>query len=164
MTNSSDLSTLPSQYTVTVSGDLIFERWYYKPMWNTEWVTVPVVETIQQVICATTNRVFVGAPLCTVSDPTIQSISSVNQSRRPKPRISESEFELCSQCCKIRADYRHGPKTSQAVRRHVLTRVCIIELELGSLHACYLTFHRKFDRKWNSSGPWSRTVLPEWRN
>ena len=33
-------------------------------MWNTDWVKVPIVETIQRVVCATTNRVFVGTPLC----------------------------------------------------------------------------------------------------
>ncbi|KAH9063633.1 cytochrome P450 [Lactarius vividus] len=29
-----------------------------------EWVEVPVLETMQRVICRVTNRVFVGAPLC----------------------------------------------------------------------------------------------------
>jgi len=29
-----------------------------------EWVKVPIVETTQRVICATSNRVFVGVPLC----------------------------------------------------------------------------------------------------
>ena len=32
--------------------------------WNAGWVKVPVMETIQRVVCATTNRVLVGAPLC----------------------------------------------------------------------------------------------------
>jgi hypothetical protein len=32
--------------------------------WNAEWVTVPVQETLQRVICRTTNRIFVGIPLC----------------------------------------------------------------------------------------------------
>ena len=31
---------------------------------DTEWVKVPIVETLQRVICSATNRVFVGAPLC----------------------------------------------------------------------------------------------------
>jgi hypothetical protein len=31
---------------------------------NAEWVTVPIQETLQQVICRTTNRIFVGVPLC----------------------------------------------------------------------------------------------------
>jgi len=30
----------------------------------TEWVKVPIVETLQRVICGATNRVFVGVPLC----------------------------------------------------------------------------------------------------
>ena len=34
-------------------------------MWNADWVKVPVLETMQRVVCATANRVFVGAPLCT---------------------------------------------------------------------------------------------------
>ncbi|KAI0272854.1 hypothetical protein BGY98DRAFT_153281 [Russula aff. rugulosa BPL654] len=29
-----------------------------------EWVKVPFLETIQRVICRTTNRIFVGVPLC----------------------------------------------------------------------------------------------------
>ncbi|KAH9975529.1 cytochrome P450 [Lactifluus volemus] len=29
-----------------------------------EWIKVPIVETMQRVICAVSNRVFVGAPLC----------------------------------------------------------------------------------------------------
>ena len=33
-------------------------------MWNADWVKVPIVETVQRVVCAVTNRVFVGAPLC----------------------------------------------------------------------------------------------------
>lgn len=28
-----------------------------------DWVKVPIVETIQRVICVTSNRVFVGTPL-----------------------------------------------------------------------------------------------------
>ncbi len=30
-----------------------------------EWVNIPIRETIERVICRTTNRIFVGAPLCT---------------------------------------------------------------------------------------------------
>jgi hypothetical protein len=31
---------------------------------HAEWVKVPIIETIQRVVCRTTNRIFVGAPLC----------------------------------------------------------------------------------------------------
>jgi hypothetical protein len=31
---------------------------------HTEWVKVPFLETIQRVICRTTNRIFVEVPLC----------------------------------------------------------------------------------------------------
>lgn len=34
------------------------------PAHGDDWVKVPVVETVQRVICATVNRVFVGTPLC----------------------------------------------------------------------------------------------------
>ncbi|KAI9440521.1 cytochrome P450 [Lactarius indigo] len=34
------------------------------PMHGDDWVKVPVIETIQRVVCATSNRVFVGSPLC----------------------------------------------------------------------------------------------------
>ena len=46
-------------------------------MWNTDWVKVPVVDTIQRVVCATTNRVFVGTPMCArkPSDPSFHSIN-----------------------------------------------------------------------------------------
>ena len=31
---------------------------------NIEWVKVPIIETLQRVVCRATNRVFVGVPLC----------------------------------------------------------------------------------------------------
>lgn len=31
---------------------------------HAEWVKVPVIETLQRVVCRITNRIFVGAPLC----------------------------------------------------------------------------------------------------
>ena len=31
---------------------------------NAEWVKVPILESLQRVICRATNRVFVGVPLC----------------------------------------------------------------------------------------------------
>ncbi|KAN0130728.1 Cytochrome P450 [Lactarius tabidus] len=34
------------------------------PTHGDDWVKVPVMETMQHVVCATVNRVFVGAPLC----------------------------------------------------------------------------------------------------
>ena len=33
-------------------------------MWDEEWVKVPVIETIQRVVCENMNYVFVGSPLC----------------------------------------------------------------------------------------------------
>jgi len=38
------------------------------PVHGDDWVKVPIVETMQSVVCATTNRVFVGAPLCQDQD------------------------------------------------------------------------------------------------
>jgi len=38
------------------------------PVHGDDWVKVPLMETTQHVICATTNRVFVGAPLCRNQD------------------------------------------------------------------------------------------------
>jgi len=29
-----------------------------------EWVKVPILPTVQQIICRVSNRIFVGAPLC----------------------------------------------------------------------------------------------------
>ncbi|KAI0292786.1 cytochrome P450 [Russula brevipes] len=34
------------------------------PTHEDKWVKVPILETVQRVICCTTNRVFVGLPLC----------------------------------------------------------------------------------------------------
>ncbi|KAH9036349.1 cytochrome P450 [Lactarius pseudohatsudake] len=34
------------------------------PMHGDDWVKVPVLETVQRVVSATSNRVFVGSPLC----------------------------------------------------------------------------------------------------
>jgi hypothetical protein len=31
---------------------------------HAEWVKVPILETFQRVICRSTNRIFVGVPLC----------------------------------------------------------------------------------------------------
>ncbi len=33
-------------------------------MWNVDWVKVPVIHTMQRVVCQTTNRMLVGSPLC----------------------------------------------------------------------------------------------------
>ncbi|KAN0130729.1 Cytochrome P450 [Lactarius tabidus] len=38
------------------------------PMHGNDWVKVPIVDTIQRTVCATSNRVFVGAPLCRNQD------------------------------------------------------------------------------------------------
>jgi len=38
------------------------------PMHGDDWVKVPIVETVQRVVCATANRVFVGTPLCRDQD------------------------------------------------------------------------------------------------
>jgi cytochrome P450 len=38
------------------------------PTHGDDWVKVPVVETVTRVICAATNRAFVGAPLCRNQD------------------------------------------------------------------------------------------------
>ncbi|KAI0292779.1 cytochrome P450 [Russula brevipes] len=34
------------------------------PTHEDKWVKVPILETVQRVVCCTTNRVFVGVPLC----------------------------------------------------------------------------------------------------
>ncbi|KAI9465950.1 cytochrome P450, partial [Lactarius psammicola] len=65
------------------------------PMQGDDWVKVPVVETMQRVICATTNRVFVGSSLCQDQD------------------YLTLNFEHRGQCCQIRGNHRVVPKTSQ---------------------------------------------------
>jgi len=49
------------------------------PVHGDDWVKVPILETMQRVVCATTNRVFVGAPLCRDQDYlTLNSNFAVN--------------------------------------------------------------------------------------
>ena len=42
----------------------IFKQRGYSSHSPAEWIKVPIRETMQRVICRTTNRIFVGAPLC----------------------------------------------------------------------------------------------------
>ena len=49
---------------VMVRDELVVQDVIHVVPWNTDWVKVPVTEMIQRVVCATTNRVLVGAPLC----------------------------------------------------------------------------------------------------
>jgi hypothetical protein len=56
---------LPSLCEVMVRDKFRSQKPTFLNSWNAEWVKVPIVETIQRVICATSNRVFVGSPLCT---------------------------------------------------------------------------------------------------
>ena len=41
-----------------------YEQRGYSSHSPAEWIKVPIRETMQRVICRTTNRIFVGAPLC----------------------------------------------------------------------------------------------------
>ncbi|KAF8467570.1 cytochrome P450 [Russula ochroleuca] len=47
-----------------VREELIMAMDDFMPMSGNEWVKVPILETLQRVICRATNRIFVGAPLC----------------------------------------------------------------------------------------------------
>jgi hypothetical protein len=49
---------------VMVRDELVVQDVIHVVPWNADWVKVPLMETTQRVICATSNRVFVGAPLC----------------------------------------------------------------------------------------------------
>jgi hypothetical protein len=44
-------------------------RWksYLLLIEGAEWVKVPIMETLQQAVCSSTNRAFVGVPLCSWS-------------------------------------------------------------------------------------------------
>jgi hypothetical protein len=57
-----------------VRGNVLAKRLWFTG--NAEWVKVPILETIQRVICRATNRIFVGAPLCSwsFSHSTIHSV------------------------------------------------------------------------------------------
>jgi hypothetical protein len=77
---------LLSEYMVMASVKFGVESRYSKLMWFEDWIKVPVVETMQRVVRVTTNRVFVGTPLCRLklSDSFIQLICD-NLSLFPKP-------------------------------------------------------------------------------
>ena len=46
---------------------------------NAEWVKVPILESLQRIICRATNRIFVGVPLCSsFSGSTITSAACVD--------------------------------------------------------------------------------------
>jgi hypothetical protein len=45
-----------------VRGKVLSERLQFTG--NAEWVKVPILESLQRVICRATNRIFVGVPLC----------------------------------------------------------------------------------------------------
>ncbi|KAF8477701.1 cytochrome P450 [Russula ochroleuca] len=47
-----------------VREELIMAIDDFIPMRGDEWVKVPILETLQRVICRATNRIFVGVPLC----------------------------------------------------------------------------------------------------
>ncbi|KAF8467566.1 cytochrome P450 [Russula ochroleuca] len=47
-----------------VRDELVMAMDDFIPMSGDEWVKVPILETIRRVICRTTNRIFVGVPLC----------------------------------------------------------------------------------------------------
>ena len=87
-----------------------------------EWVTVPIQETVQRVICRTTNRIFVGSPLCPWpfhifilqrSESMLISIS------RPGLWLSDSKFNFRGQCCKVRLHHQLVSETSQVVCNHL---------------------------------------------
>ena len=64
MTNALSHWMLLSQCVMMVSVKFASESRYLKLMWDEDWVKVPVVETIQRVVCESMNCVFVGPPLC----------------------------------------------------------------------------------------------------
>jgi len=47
-----------------VREELVMAMDDFIPACDDKWVKVPVIETLQRVVCRITNRIFVGAPLC----------------------------------------------------------------------------------------------------
>ncbi|KAI0000302.1 cytochrome P450 [Russula vinacea] len=79
-----------------VREELIMAMDDFIPMRGDEWVKVPILETIQRVICRTTNRIFVGVPLWTMT--------------------IRLEFNLRGQSLEIRHDHQLISEASQAAR------------------------------------------------
>jgi hypothetical protein len=67
---------------------------------NIGWVKVPLVQTLQQVVCRISNRVFVGTPLCSYR-PTLFIQRPVLTSHRSRSKISSPQFEICNQCYEV---------------------------------------------------------------
>ena len=65
-------------------------------MWNADWVKVPTLGTIQRVICATSDRVFVGSPRCTrtlrVSSQDEEIIPNLEDLPRKVPRARRGYY------------------------------------------------------------------------
>ncbi|KAI0261281.1 cytochrome P450 [Gloeopeniophorella convolvens] len=56
-----------------VRDELVSALNEYIPATGIDWVTLPILGTIQRAVCRTSNRVFVGAPLC--RDPEYQKLN-----------------------------------------------------------------------------------------
>lgn len=72
-----------------------------------DWTPVPAYNTLIHIVCRTSNRYFVGLPLCK-SCRCISYLLDVLMCfalNRPGPRLLRSQWNLCSWCGNKRKDY-----------------------------------------------------------
>ena len=154
-----------SSRCVVVRGKLLGERPWSTG--NAEWVTVPIQETLQRVLCRTTNRIFVGVSLCLwpFSHSTIHSVACDNF-LRPGLWLSDFEFELRGQCLQNCHGHPLVSEASQAVRSllYPCSHFKFTEHTLVLFYACYLIFLQRSNNKLNLSDLWSRSDLRRWRS
>jgi hypothetical protein len=135
---------------------------------HAEWVKVPFLETIQRVICRTTNRIFVGVPLCTRSS-----------SHSSTPLVALTVFTFFSGRDR---DYQNLNLTySINVMKFGIIiswfpkplKLCVVPLHvflfqlnptLALFHAYYRIFPPRFNKKLNSLDLWYRSDLRRWRS
>jgi hypothetical protein len=74
-----------------------------------EWKSVSALGAIQKVVCRTSNRLFVGLPLCIFPLPSIPSLRFLIHRSRPQPRLDRSQHPLHRWHCQDRDGNRAVP-------------------------------------------------------
>jgi len=87
----------------------------YLPRIYLDWTSVPAYDTVMHIVCRTSNRYFVGLPIC-------EDLSSVrldnfwfNVLPRPRARLSIAQWDLHNQSCYESSDDQLLPKIPPAV-------------------------------------------------
>ena len=134
---------------------------------NAEWVKVPIMETLQQVICRVTNRVFVGAPLCPRYFPGFWFV----QYERMLFLGRDRDYQDLNLTFAVNV-VKHGTIISffpKLLKPCVVISIYIplflpLTHKLALWHACCRTVRLTSDKRWSLSDLWSRSGPRRWRN